>query len=379
MQKIKIAYITHQILANRGGTEKQLVEIIHRLDKSQFEPWLICLIGTEWFRQAALPCSKRELGYCGFVKANSASVILKLARIFKKERFDILQCFSEEPAIITYAANLVSQTRPIRISSHRDIGLTEKPSYHTLYDYVLPRLYRSFDGALANGSAVQQYTATHFRIPIQKIRIIYNGIDTERSDPCIPNIFLMHPSRLKIGIAANLNPVKRLDVFVDAMALLITSHGIRDFQAFIIGDGPERSKLVSRVKDLKMEPYIHFVGSVPNVADYLAHLDIGVLCSSREGFSNSILEYMTHALPVVATDVGGNRELVDATNGFLVPPNQPAALAHSCALLAKDENLRKQLAANSRTRVEYSFSWQKTIAELQQYYQSFNTTRKTSR
>jgi glycosyltransferase involved in cell wall biosynthesis len=93
-----------------------------------------------------------------------------------------------------------------------------------------------------------------------------------------------------------------------------------------------------------------------------------VLCSDREGLSNAILEYMAYGLPVVATAVGGNPELVNGDNGALVPAADADALTHALAELVDDANGRESRGARARLDVERDFSWPRAIGALEDYY-----------
>ena len=98
-------------------------------------------------------------------------------------------------------------------------------------------------------------------------------------------------------------------------------------------------------------------------------MDIGVLCSDREGLSNaSTLEYMAAGLPVVATSVGGTPELVDQSNGACTPAGDPAGLARALASLVSSPELRKSKGYISLQRARSHFSWEKSIAETEAYY-----------
>ena len=121
---------------------------------------------------------------------------------------------------------------------------------------------------------------------------------------------------VNIGLVGNLSPVKRVDVFLKALSLIKQGLPELRFKAFICGDGPEKANLLSLAQSLGLTSLVHFEGKVKDIDSYLRLRDIGVLCSDKEGLSNAILEYMAHGLPIVATAVGGNPELVDARNGF---------------------------------------------------------------
>jgi glycosyltransferase involved in cell wall biosynthesis len=157
---------------------------------------------------------------------------------------------------------------------------------------------------------------------------------------------------------------------IRAVAELREEYSLDNFCVLIIGDGPERGNLQKLVEKLDLQNFIHFTGLVRNVEDYVWNLDAGVLCSDREGLSNAILEYMACGLPVVATSVGGNVELVNEANGICVPPGDCKALAEAMFRLIGDADLRIRLGESSLDKIQASFSWEKSMRELESYYSS---------
>jgi glycosyltransferase involved in cell wall biosynthesis len=124
----------------------------------------------------------------------------------------------------------------------------------------------------------------------------------------------------------------------------------------IVGDGPEREALEERARTLALDQWVRFEGTVPDVAPALAEADVFVLSSRSEGMPMSVLEAMAAGLPIVATDVGGLRELVDDENGLLVPRGDAQRLAEALARLVADGRLRTRLGAASRERAAASFA-----------------------
>jgi glycosyltransferase involved in cell wall biosynthesis len=101
----------------------------------------------------------------------------------------------------------------------------------------------------------------------------------------------------------------------------------------------------------------------------MKRFDIGVVPSDSEGFPNVILEYMALSVPVVATDVGGNTELIQqGDNGLLVPPNNAVALASAIETLFDDHGLRAHIAANARMKVQKEFNWPAQIRQIEDFY-----------
>jgi len=125
---------------------------------------------------------------------------------------------------------------------------------------------------------------------------------------------------------ANLRAVKGIVDFVHAASQLRMRHPEAHF--VVVGRGPEEERLRRLASELGMDEVLHLLGMRTDVPELLQIFDVGVLSSHFESFSNSIMEYVAAGLPVVATDVGGVREILhDGENGFVVPPRNPAAMA----------------------------------------------------
>ena len=264
---------------------------------------------------------------------------------------------------------MFSSSKVVLLSSRRDMGLgSDEPWYHGLYKIAYPVISRSFDEIIANGENVKKYVAEREKISLNKIMVIHNGKSIPEYIHTKPPVFNEIQAKIWIGIVANLKPVKRIDVFLNALSHLRSTCKSLNFQALVFGEGPKRGSLQNLVEELNLLSYVRFLGSVKNITAYLQHLDIGVLVSDREGFSNAILEYMACGLPVVATAVGGNPELVDETNGFCVPPGDPEAIAVALASLALSPNLRKKMGNRSIEKVSQHYTWDKIIYEWENYY-----------
>ena len=371
MSKIKIAYLIDTISSQKAGTEKQLMGIIKRIDRASFEPYLICLWRSPWMEQNKLPCKVFVLDYTGFIKLNFIGVIKRLLDLLKQEQFHIIQTFFEDSIFVGYLGKMLSREKPLLLSSRRDTGLgSDEPWYRSFYRVVLPVVNRGFDGIVANGDNVREYVARRERTSPDKIKVIHNGIALPDHIEQKPPIFRDTQAELWIGIVANLKPVKRIDVFLRAMARLRMISDKMDFKAVVVGEGPEAERLQKMAGELDLLSTVYFAGAVNNVIAYLQNLDIGVLCSDREGFSNSILEYMACGLPVVVTSVGGNPELVDNTNGFCVPSGDPEALAEAIGKLALHPDLRQKMGDRSLKKVRQNYTWDKITKQWEHYYWS---------
>jgi glycosyltransferase involved in cell wall biosynthesis len=201
--------------------------------------------------------------------------------------------------------------------------------------------------------------------------VVYNGVDFTPSKRARGEVRaeLGLDERRVVGVnAASFYPVKAQDVLVRAAAELARRGAA--ITLLLLGDGAERPNVEALAKALELGPdRVRFLGFRNDVADLLAAADFFVLPSRAEGFPMSVLEAMSHRLPVVATPVGGNPELVTGdVHGYLVPVDDPAALASAMEKLAGDEALRRRLGDAGRARVTGEFSFDRTTDAYEAIY-----------
>ena len=164
-----------------------------------------------------------------------------------------------------------------------------------------------------------------------------------------------------VGTACRLTAWKGVDLLIKAAALLKNTP--EKIQLIIMGDGPEKENLTLLAKNCDLQNDVHFLGRIPqsDMAAHLKSLDIFVLCSLYEGLSHTILQAMKAEIPVIASNIGGNPELVKhEKTGLLVPPQNATCLAEAIAKLTKAPELRKQLARNAKADLNL-FSWARAV------------------
>jgi glycosyltransferase involved in cell wall biosynthesis len=172
-------------------------------------------------------------------------------------------------------------------------------------------------------------------------------------------------------LVARLSPEKDVATLIHAVrhALRLLGPEQAAFTLEIVGDGASRPQLESLSRNLGLGDTIRFLGERSDVASLLAHASMFVLPSLTEGISLTLLEAMARGLPVVATRVGGNPEVVvDGVTGFLVPVRDPAALAAAMVRIHQCPTLAAEMGLRGRRRVEQEFSVQKMIREYEQQY-----------
>jgi glycosyltransferase involved in cell wall biosynthesis len=207
--------------------------------------------------------------------------------------------------------------------------------------------------------------------PARRVGVTYNGIDPGHR----PTAFQRASARAALGLpedafvvgtVARLDPVKNLHLLIQAHAFLVSRHP--QIRTVVIGDGAERAALEEHAARSGFAASITFAGYRSDVRLLMAAFDVYVNCSSYEGVSLTILEAMATALPVVATRVGGNPEVViDHETGLLVPGN-PRALADAIAGLVHDDRRRHAMGDAGRFRVKRHFSIARMVEEYAEVY-----------
>ncbi|HQN20068.1 MAG TPA: glycosyltransferase, partial [Syntrophobacteraceae bacterium] len=172
-----------------------------------------------------------------------------------------------------------------------------------------------------------------------------------------------------IGMVANFNrEVKRADLFIKTAAEVLKQHD--DVKFLLIGGGELEHQLKNQISCLGLQGKVLLGGKKEPSAPYIKSFDIGVLTSDSEGFSNVLLEYMAAGIPVVATDVGGNTEIIRNQGlGQLVPKGDWADLAQSICMLLDDNAHCRELGENARGNVVEHYSWDKRIRDVESYYE----------
>jgi glycosyltransferase involved in cell wall biosynthesis len=183
------------------------------------------------------------------------------------------------------------------------------------------------------------------------------------------------PDAPLVGIVGRLVPIKDVGTTIDAIARLN-----KDVHLAVVGDGELRPALEQHARDRALADRVHFTGWRRDIAATVADLDVVVLSSRNEGTPVALIEALAAARPVVGTDVGGVRFVVqDHHNGFLVPPGDSNALADRINRLLADPHLRQQMGAHGRAHVRDRFSSKRLVADIRALYTELRNGRPRSR
>jgi len=364
---IKIVLVSDCIANLTGGAEKQIFELAKRLDKNKFDVTVIsldCLGQTspEWFTSVGCHYHRfrvvRIYGLSGLIQG------FRFYQYLKKEKTDIVQTYHFSSDIwATFWAKLAG-VRKI-ISNRRDMGYWRKP-WH-IYTYRC--INRWVNTIVVVSNSIRDMVQSTEGESLEKIKVIYNGVELTLN-PATPsinelkdNIVIMH--------VASLSPIKG-HIFL-LKAFKKTLQQFKNIKLVLIGEDMLNGSLQHQVLDMGLSNDVLFLGERKDVTSLLTIADICVLPSLSEGMSNSILEYMAAAKPVIATKVGGNPELIqDGFNGLLIEKENVEQLSQALVELIKDKEKRKNFGQNGLSLVKSKFTMEVMLTQYQELYENGN-------
>lgn len=340
-----------------GGTERQMVELARRLDPSRFRVHLAC------FHQRGrllddipshIPI--REFPVQGFLNVAAVGRLISFASWCRSVDAAIVHTCDLYANIFGLPGAALAGV-PVRIANRREI-LTGDKSPAKLRTQRLA--YRAAHAVVANSSAARDQLALE-GVPVDKLRLIANGLDTRRFVPVSPRAEIR-----RIVMVANLRPEKGQDTLLAAAPRILARYPDASFT--FVGDGPRREALETLTRALGVTDRVRFLGESRDVAPILAEHDLFVLPSRSEAFPNALIEAMATALPVVATDVGGIPEVVRPGSGLLVRPDDERALADAVLALMDDPAAAAALGRAARTDVERHYTIDRMVERFEQLY-----------
>ena len=348
-----------------GGTEQQILELVRRVDRARFEPMVCC------FRHGRKAEEIEALGVPVFRISKShkldAGIILKIAKLLREQRIDILQTYLWTANAWGRVAARIAGT-PVVVASERNVDIWEQ-SYKRMIGRTLAH---STDKIIANSEAVRDYLLDRGGLDPEKVVRIYNGVNFERFekpfDPMERRRELGLPEgALLAGVVARVEPAKDHDTLLHAMA------SVRDQTAHlhlaVVGDGRQTERLTALANQLGLGDRVHFTGFRTDAAEWIRTFDFSVLSSVKEGLSNPVIESMAAGKPVIATAVGGNPEvIVEGETGFLLPTREPELFGAAIARMVADPARMRELGDASKMRVESLFSVEKMVDNTSNLY-----------
>lgn len=305
------------------------------------EPWDDGLFGYRVIRHRR-PFSKRF---------GTRLLLPRLLALHRRERFDLVHCHAAYPQAHVAATLRQLAGLPFVVRPHGcDILPGDVIRRSPRLERRMQRAVTAADLVIAQGEFLRG-VIEEAGVPAERVRVINNGVDVAAFAAAQP---YPHPRPYILGMGS-LVPHKGFDLLLRAYAQLPADRP----ELLIAGDGPERQRLLDLARELGIAGEVHLLGVV--TGDRKVSLYRSATCfvcpSRREPFANVLLESLASGVPAVATDVGGNREIVrHGENGLLCAPESPPALAAAVGRLLADATLAERLRAGA-ARLVARFDW----------------------
>jgi sugar transferase (PEP-CTERM/EpsH1 system associated) len=367
-----VLHVIHHL--RMGGMENGLINLINRMPAEKFRHAIACVEGTSSFQQRidkagveVFALHRSQIGVWGLRRA--------LYRLCRELRPAIVHSRNMSGLDALLPARLAAVPHRIHGEHGRDVDDLNGENKKNI---LLRRLHRPLVNRYITVSKdLERYLIGRVGVPAQRIEQIYNGVDTVRFGPVAQkSVALLPPQfsgadKIVIGAVGRLQPVKDQATLLHAFAQLRERQPQLDCYLALFGDGPLRESLQRLAAVLQIDERVHFAGAVDTVPEALRSLDLFVLPSLGEGISNTILEALASGLPVIATAVGGNVELIDAgETGALFEPRDVNALTGLLARYANDKALRRRQSVQARNTATSRFSLDAMVANYQRVYES---------
>ena len=357
-----------------GGLENGVVNLINHLPRDAYRHAIISLTDITDFRRRVL---RADVQFIALQKrpGHAYKLYPRLLRLFREMRPAIVHTrnlAALETVVPAWAAGV-----PIRIHGEHGRDMLDLHGASRKYQWVR-KLYRPFvTRYIALSRDLERYLRTDVGVPAARVEQIYNGVDAVKFRPAddgraaIEGCPFRDPRYWLVGTVGRMDPVKDplnlVRAFIQALQLAPAKR--ERMRLLLIGDGALYSEARAMLGAAGIADLAWLPGERNDVPDILRGLDCFALPSLGEGISNTILEAMATGLPVIATNVGGNGELVEAgITGELVPAGDPHALAQPMLAYARDRDAAKTAGRNGRARIEREFSLEAMLGRYRGLY-----------
>jgi len=368
IRKINILYLITTL--EIGGTERQILELAKCLDREKYKITICCFQGGPLVEVARKEGIRVEVLSYGKLKNPIVlfSAIRQLNRLMTNADYDILHAFLFHAYVIGSCLGWLNGI-PVIINARRSLE-NFKGFFHLLVDRTVNNLTTT---VVANSEAVKKDVVRRESLMPERIKVIYNGVDFVKYDISIDlnkkrQEFGINDRIKIVGIIGNLIPYKGHKEFLEAAKIVLEQFS--EVKFLIVGrDNGIGEKFKNLVTKLGIEKFVIFTGQRLDIPEILQIIDIQVLPSYEEGFSNVILEGMAAGRPLIVSNVGGNPEVVtDTENGIIVPLKNYQELAEAIIKLLKNPHLAKKIGVAGQKRVRERFTLEKMVTQTENLY-----------
>ncbi|MFT4174564.1 MAG: TIGR03088 family PEP-CTERM/XrtA system glycosyltransferase [Rhodocyclaceae bacterium] len=365
------ALIAHIVYSFRvGGLENGLVNLINRLPAERYRHAIVSM--TDIDEAFCARIERPDVQYIALAKGPGHGVGLfpRMYRTLAHLAPDVTH--TRNIAALEMNAPAWAARVPVRVHGEHGWDVNDPGGTHRPYQWVR-RAYKPFvTHYIALSRELDAYLAGPVGVGTERRSLICNGVNTARFAPQAARADDMpftDPALFVFGTVGRMQAVKDHVGLVRAFAAVL--HALPHARLVIVGDGALRADVEAAVRALGLGDAVWLPGERSDVPALMRQMDCFVLPSLAEGISNTVLEAMACGLPVIATEVGGNPELVvDGHTGSLVPPANPQALAVCMSAYARDAGMAAVRGAAGRARIEAEFSLEAMVGRYDEVYQT---------
>lgn len=359
-EKIRIAHVVHRF--DCGGLQNGMVNIIGRLPAHEFDHTIISLTDSTEFR-GRLP---QNVPVVQLHKRPGASpaYLYRIWTMLRRKRFDILHT-RNLPCLETQLAGLLAGV-PVRIHGEHGWDVFDLHGTTRRYRWLRQAFRPVISRYVVVSRQLQEYLETVIGVDPARITRICNGVDTQKFRPAAVG---PRADAFVVGSVGRLEEVKDYMTLARAFALCARESPVSP-RLVLVGEGSQRGGITAYLEAQRLASSCELAGARDDVPDLMRRFSVFVLPSRAEGISNTILEAMASGLPVIATDVGGNRELVvDGETGFLVPSGEPGAIAGRLSWYRENPDALARHGRAGRERALREFSLDVMVENYRRLYQ----------
>jgi glycosyltransferase involved in cell wall biosynthesis len=352
-----------------GGSERKIVRVVNELHKIGWNVHLCYLNNPDDLLQSVNP--DIPLVFLDRRGKLSIGAIIRLMTYIQETRISKIICISLFPLLYAILARLFSRHRDTKIAVM--VNATKLPNRKTSAQMFIYRPLLSRVNEVVFGCDFQRVEwENRYRLDRSRCAVIYNGVDEEWFSPntelCAATEsepgFKKSTTCFLVGTVGNLRPEKNHVELIRAFAEL--QKVVTNAQLVIVGQGAEQQKLEKLIEENELSDRVFMLGQIDDVRPVVKMIDVFVIPSLSETFSNAALEAMSMGKSIILSDSGGAKEMVnDGKSGFIYRTGDLPTLVELLHRLARDPKLRSELGKNARARVISLFSFTKMIKEYE--------------
>jgi len=352
-----------------GGLENGIVNLANCLDATEYVTTICCIRREGQLKSRLKPhvrviCLRQKDGFNPFIP-------FSVAKICRENKINIVHTHGWAGGL--YAGVIGARLAAVDCVINGEHGVFSLKKRQIRAQKIL---FGMTDVLLSVSEDLKKDIIRIFSIRPDKILPIVNGVDTERfkSDvvmrQSIRNEFGFADNEIVIGSVGRLVQIKDYKSLIESCALLIKAG--QNIKVLLVGDGDQRKNLHELAVLHRIEKKVIFAGQRDDIPNLLNAMDIFVLPSIDEGLSNTILEAMSAGKPVIATNVGGNREIItDRLTGMLITPQKPQEITLAIRSLLLDGKLFEAISKAGAANIREKFSMERMISRYDELYRSY--------